>query len=105
MHAYPEIPHESTPALSQAWQFSKWLHKVPDHMLTPMIVHNSRIFYVDELVQLVDGSYFIPQRWVIHKGPEPNTSESPEVCLSRENSVDAPDAMFGVGLVVTDSVV
>lgn len=61
MTFYPEDLKER---LGEVWHGTKMLHDVPDHILTPMIRHNRVDYYVDELVKCVDGSYFMPKRWV-----------------------------------------
>jgi hypothetical protein len=38
------------------------------HDLTPMLARGKSHFYVDELAQLDDGSFVIPQMWVTFKG-------------------------------------
>lgn len=60
MNFYPQMTSKG----SEAWHFSKWVHDAPDSVLTPMIKHRERHFYVEELVQCYDGEYFLPQRWV-----------------------------------------
>lgn len=64
MHFYPELRHPDSPAVSQAWHFDKWLNKIPDHMLSPMVIHGGRHFYVGELARCHDGKYFIPEKWI-----------------------------------------
>ncbi|KAF8575930.1 hypothetical protein K439DRAFT_1623235 [Ramaria rubella] len=42
----------------------------PDGVLMPMVKHGrtQRHFYINELAECVDGTYFIPERWFLKKG-------------------------------------
>jgi hypothetical protein len=51
--------------MSQIWHGGKLLKDVPDHVLTPMIRHNDKIYYVGELVQRTKG-WFLPLRWILY---------------------------------------
>ncbi|GJJ13647.1 hypothetical protein Clacol_007903 [Clathrus columnatus] len=54
----------SSGSVSQTWHGAKWYNELPNEMLTPMAIHpNGNHFYVGELSQINDGTYFIPQRW------------------------------------------
>ncbi|KAG9081956.1 hypothetical protein FRC06_005316 [Ceratobasidium sp. 370] len=57
-------PHLDNKRMSEVWHGAKMLTGVPDHLLTPMIRYNSKIFYVNELVKCGDG-WFLPQRWIM----------------------------------------
>ena len=50
--------------MSQAWHGSKMLEDAPDHLMTPMIRLNGRVFYVNELVQRLND-WFLPLRWFL----------------------------------------
>lgn len=62
---YPEFKDG---AIEQIWHGHKMLRDVPDHLLTPMIKLCGKIFYVGELVQLIDGMFFLPTRWFTKNG-------------------------------------
>jgi hypothetical protein len=53
--------------MTQAWNGHKMVHTLDDHFLTPCVLINGRIFYVNELVRR-SGGWFIPLRW-IYFGP------------------------------------
>jgi hypothetical protein len=57
-------PHYDDNRVSQIWHGGKLLKDVPDHVLTPMVRHNNKIYYVGELVQRTHG-WFLPLRWML----------------------------------------
>ncbi|KAJ7736043.1 hypothetical protein DFH07DRAFT_779832 [Mycena maculata] len=48
LHFYPEIPDGP---ISEAWHAQKWWRELDRDALTPMIVHGTRHFYVDEIAR------------------------------------------------------
>ncbi|EUC62448.1 hypothetical protein RSOL_420510, partial [Rhizoctonia solani AG-3 Rhs1AP] len=58
-------PHYNNNRMSQIWHGGKLLKDVPDRVLTPMIRHNNRIYYVGELVERTQG-WFLPLRWILY---------------------------------------
>jgi hypothetical protein len=50
--------------MSQIWHGGKLLKDIPDHVLTPTIRHDNKIYYVGELVRR-DQGWFLPLRWVL----------------------------------------
>lgn len=61
---YPMVNQDGS--ISQTWHGAKWLHDLPDDLLTPMAIHsNGRHFYVGEICSSNDGAYCIPQKWFI----------------------------------------
>ncbi|KAF8170969.1 hypothetical protein K438DRAFT_1982253 [Mycena galopus ATCC 62051] len=65
MTLYPE---DAGNKLQEVWHGDKMLREIPDHLLSPTIRHNGSIYYVDELVQCKDGSWFLPKRWLTKNG-------------------------------------
>ena len=67
MNFYPE---DANGSMSQTWHGTKWLKDLPDHLLTPMIIHpnSEKHFYIGELCYCRDKTWFIPQRWFRKKG-------------------------------------
>ena len=61
-------PDDAGNKLEEVWNGDKMLRDVPDHLLSPTIRHNSVIYYVNELVQCSDGSWFLPKRWLTRDG-------------------------------------
>ncbi|KAG9091071.1 hypothetical protein FRC06_000726 [Ceratobasidium sp. 370] len=57
-------PHLNGKQMSQLWHSNKLLRGVPDHVLTPTIRHQNRIYYVGELVQRSQG-WFLPLQWIL----------------------------------------
>ncbi|KAJ6458275.1 hypothetical protein C8R45DRAFT_1221656 [Mycena sanguinolenta] len=57
-------PDDSGNKLEEVWNGDKMLRDVPDHLLSPTIRNNGVIYYVNELVQCFDGSWFLPKRWL-----------------------------------------
>jgi len=66
MNFYPE---DGKGYMSQLWHGKKWLDDMPDDMVTPMVIHpeTAEHYYVGEICQLKNGSYFIPTRWFRRK--------------------------------------
>ncbi|KAJ7670498.1 hypothetical protein B0H14DRAFT_3102396 [Mycena olivaceomarginata] len=66
----PTTRHESSRGndagnkLGEVWHGEKMMRDTPDHLLSPNICHNGKMYYVNELVQRTDGSWFLPKRWV-----------------------------------------
>jgi len=61
IHLYPE---ETTGPVSEVWQFGRWKEFKPSE-LTPMFSRGLCQFFINELTQLKDGSYVIPQNLII----------------------------------------
>ncbi|KAG9081358.1 hypothetical protein FS749_007718 [Ceratobasidium sp. UAMH 11750] len=61
MHFYP---HLNNKRMSEVWHGAKMLTSIPDHLLSPMICYNNKVFYVNELVECENG-WFLPQRWIM----------------------------------------
>lgn len=51
------------PSMSQVWNGRKMLLDLPPHLATPTARNAGKIFWVNELTQLADNSYFIPSRF------------------------------------------
>ncbi|KAF8602668.1 hypothetical protein BDV93DRAFT_581297 [Ceratobasidium sp. AG-I] len=66
MEFYPHLECNGQ-RMTQVWHGAKMLYDMPDHLLTPMMraSSNGTIYYVDELVKLSDGRFFIPRRWFL----------------------------------------
>ncbi|KAF8593557.1 hypothetical protein BDV93DRAFT_460862, partial [Ceratobasidium sp. AG-I] len=58
-------PHYEGNEMSQTWNESKMLCDTPDHLLTPTLCYNNHLYYVNEVVQRMNGDYFLPNRWVL----------------------------------------
>ncbi|KAJ6578993.1 hypothetical protein B0H10DRAFT_2443555 [Mycena sp. CBHHK59/15] len=65
MTLYPE---DAGAKLGEVWHGDKMLRDIPDHLLSPTIRHNGTIYYVNELVKCLDGSWFLPKRWMTRSG-------------------------------------
>lgn len=52
--------------MSQVWHGSKMVRDVSDHVLTPAVQHNDRTYFVNELVERIDGRLFIASRWIVN---------------------------------------
>ncbi|KAF8588128.1 hypothetical protein K439DRAFT_1299825, partial [Ramaria rubella] len=63
-------PEDAGNTSSQARHGGKWLNLVPDGVPMLMVKHRwtRRHFYINELAECVDGTYFIPERWFLKKG-------------------------------------
>ncbi|KAJ6573039.1 hypothetical protein DFH09DRAFT_1079194 [Mycena vulgaris] len=61
MTLYPE---DAGNKLGEVWHRDKWLRDIPDDRFTPMIRHNGVIYYVNELIQCSDRSWFLPKCWM-----------------------------------------
>ncbi|KAJ7750071.1 hypothetical protein DFH07DRAFT_719426, partial [Mycena maculata] len=53
---------------NSAWHAQKWRCELDRDALTPMIVHGTHHFYVDEIARCRNGDLVIPLRWGIYKG-------------------------------------
>ncbi|KAJ6531350.1 hypothetical protein B0H19DRAFT_966700 [Mycena capillaripes] len=60
LHFFPE---DSGPALSQAWQASRWLDELNSDLTTPMIRIHKQDFYIHEPTLLSNGVICMPIRW------------------------------------------
>lgn len=60
---YPEQVDQS---LSEACQFSHWLHEVPDDEMGPMLRVSGTDYYVFEPAMLRSGTIYMPHRWFMH---------------------------------------
>jgi hypothetical protein len=92
MSFYPE---DAGNKLGEVWHGEKMMRDTPDHLLSPNIRHNGKMYYVNELVQRTDGSWFLPKRWVTRNNGKVmlasgyNVKESEaslNILLSRPNS-------------------
>ncbi|EJU01380.1 hypothetical protein DACRYDRAFT_16097 [Dacryopinax primogenitus] len=61
MQFYPVV---GSTELREFWHGSLWAYKSSDACMTPMLQHESRPWFVDELVMCEDGNFFLPKRWV-----------------------------------------
>jgi hypothetical protein len=64
IHPFHEIGTGST---SEFWEAAR-MRECNRHELTPMLSRGKSHFYVDEVAQLDDGSFVIPQMWVTYNG-------------------------------------
>lgn len=58
-----DYPVDSGVSSSQVWNGTKMLFDVPSHLSTPTAQHNGIIYWVNEIIQLSNGLYFVPQRF------------------------------------------
>lgn len=65
MSLYPE---DAGSKLGEVWHGDKMLREIPDRLLTPTIRHRGVIYYINELMQCSDGSWFLPKRWLTRSG-------------------------------------
>ncbi|KAG9084716.1 hypothetical protein FRC06_003924 [Ceratobasidium sp. 370] len=61
-------PEDSGNQLSESWEALKWREQVPLEQLTPMYADGGKMYYVNELARLHDGTYVIPRRWITRGG-------------------------------------
>jgi len=70
IHVYPEI----TKTVSESWQAAKAVEEVDLDALSPMWADwknaKHRHFYVNELSQLKDKTFFLPIKWVVYEKAE-----------------------------------
>lgn len=66
VHPYLQFyPVNAGRKCSETWHGLQWLKELPDDLLTPMAVSTAgKHFYINELCRCIDGSWFIPLRWV-----------------------------------------
>ncbi|KAF5374921.1 hypothetical protein D9758_000015 [Tetrapyrgos nigripes] len=64
---YPEDKGKGP--ISETWQVpgGRW-HELPLDCLPPSILVDEKRFYIHEVAQLRDGSWFIPQLWLVYQG-------------------------------------
>ncbi|KAJ6626753.1 hypothetical protein B0H10DRAFT_1633057, partial [Mycena sp. CBHHK59/15] len=61
MSLYPE---DTGKKLGEVWHGDKMLRDIPDHLESIGAWFNPQpIYFVNELVQCMDGSWFLPMRW------------------------------------------
>ncbi|KAJ6521031.1 hypothetical protein B0H19DRAFT_1086555 [Mycena capillaripes] len=73
LHFFPE---DSGPALSQAWQASRWLDELNSDLTTPMIRIHKQDFYIHEPTLLSNGVIYLNSGWVIEGDTEFELCES-----------------------------
>ncbi|KAJ6459384.1 hypothetical protein C8R47DRAFT_1244262, partial [Mycena vitilis] len=61
-------PEDAGNKLGEVWHGDKMLRDLPDHLLSATVQHNGVVYYVNELVQCYDGSWFLPKRWLTRNG-------------------------------------
>lgn len=61
-------PEDGEGKLQEVWHGEKMLRDVPDDVLTPTLRFNGTIYWVDELVKRSKNRWFIPKRWITHRG-------------------------------------
>lgn len=61
MHFYPE---ETGGRVSEVWHAERWKEYNPEE-LTPMFVHGTKQFYLNEVAALDDGQIVMPQAYII----------------------------------------
>ncbi|KAH8993098.1 hypothetical protein EDB83DRAFT_2304552 [Lactarius deliciosus] len=58
-----DYPIDGEGGASQVFHGSKMLMDMPSNLVVPTVCVNDRIFFVDELLQTSEGTYFIPHRF------------------------------------------
>ena len=61
--AMRDYPHDDGPGMSQIHNGQKMLLDLPQHVTTPTVRVDDRIYFVGELLQRKSGAYFIPERF------------------------------------------
>ncbi|KAG9120930.1 hypothetical protein FRC07_003332 [Ceratobasidium sp. 392] len=61
-------PEDSGGKISEPWQAKKWRDDIPLEHLTPTYADGGKMYYVNELARLHNGSYVIPKRWITRDG-------------------------------------
>ena len=61
MHFHPE---ETNGPISEVFQAERWTEYAPDQ-LTPMFTKGRRRFWINELAQLEDGTFVVPQLLIV----------------------------------------
>lgn len=61
LHFYPEDRGERP--LAEARQAARWLHEMPNELLTPMARVRNQDYYIYEPAMLVNGVVCMPVRW------------------------------------------
>ncbi|KAJ6614498.1 hypothetical protein B0H10DRAFT_1803312 [Mycena sp. CBHHK59/15] len=90
MSFYPE---DAGKKLGEVWHGDKMMRDIPDHLLSPNIRHNGKMYYVNELVQCTDGNWFLPKRWV--------TRNNSKVMLASGYNVTESEASLNILLSLT----
>ncbi|PBK79410.1 hypothetical protein ARMGADRAFT_1049148 [Armillaria gallica] len=83
LHFYPE---DSGKRLAEVRQGSRWLHELPDELLTPMLRINNIDYYIHETAMLRDRSLCVPFRWFMRGGKHYGRCWKLQA-MSREGSV------------------
>ncbi|KAF8259701.1 hypothetical protein EI94DRAFT_1433455, partial [Lactarius quietus] len=58
-----DYPIDGEGGASQVFHGSKMLVDLPSNLVAPSACFNNQIFFIDELLQTFDGTYFIPLRF------------------------------------------
>ncbi|KAG9080550.1 hypothetical protein FRC06_006451, partial [Ceratobasidium sp. 370] len=65
MEFYPQDTGDHS---SEIWHSEKLVQGHNQKQLTPMVSHDDKTYYVDEICELADGSAFIPDMFLRHEG-------------------------------------
>ncbi|KAJ7755636.1 hypothetical protein DFH07DRAFT_773318 [Mycena maculata] len=82
--------------LGEVWHGDKMLRDIPDHLLSPTIRHKGVIYYVNELVKCLDGSWFLPKRWLTRDGGKVILASGFHVTELKDGSLVVQDEKLAV---------
>jgi hypothetical protein len=72
-----DYPKDGGKGIADHFSADKMLFEVPDDIASPAVRVNDDIYFVNELLQLSNSTYFIPQRFFYAK-PQSNGDASDE---------------------------
>ena len=74
-----EYPEDTGRSMSQVFHGEKMLHELPSDIRPPAVKVNNKIYFLNEVLQCLDGQYFIPERFFYSMQQHANDGASCEL--------------------------
>ncbi|KAH9913799.1 uncharacterized protein BXZ73DRAFT_55315, partial [Epithele typhae] len=78
-HAMTDYPRANANSVSEVHDGSKMLQDLPDELSSPAVRVRGRIFFVNELLQTIHGTFYIPERFFYAPAEPLERNQSVEV--------------------------
>ena len=85
-----DYPIDGQGCAAQVFHGSKMLFDIPSSLVVPTVSVNERIFFVGELLQQLDGTYFILERFFYRLPEGVKLSGNPSICDLIEHGNNPP---------------
>ena len=74
-----EYPEDTGRSMSQVFHGEKMLHELPSDIRPPAVKVNNKIYFLNEVLQCLNGQYFIPERFCYSTQQHANNGGSREL--------------------------